>query len=60
MPRERLIGHYLASGRSSSWETAAGLGAVTILQQKPEKDGIKGGEKILRVTPEMVSILVQQ
>lgn len=47
------MGHYLASGRSSSWETAAGLGAVTILQQKPEKDGIsfvfyiKGGEKNL-------------
>lgn len=60
------MGHYLVSGRSSAWETAAGLGAVTILQQKPEKDGIsfvfyiKSGEKILQVTPEMVSILVQQ
>lgn len=31
------MGHYLASGRSSSWETAADLGAVTIFHQDPEK-----------------------
>lgn len=68
MPRERLTGRYLASERSSLWETAAGLGAVTNFPQKPEKDGIlfvsyiKGGGKknILGVTPEMDPTLVQQ
>lgn len=58
------MGHYLASGRSSLWKTAADLGAVTIFQQKPEKMGfhlsftsVVGEKKISGVTPEMVSVL---
>lgn len=64
MPRERLTGHYLASDRSSSWETAAGLGAITNFPQEPEKDGIsfvsypkKRGGEILGVTPERAPAL---
>lgn len=60
------MGHYLTSGRSSSWETGADLGAVTIFHQGLEKMAFHlsftsgAGEKFLGVTPEMVSVLVQQ
>lgn len=60
------MGHYLVSGRSSSWERAAGLAAGLQFFSRGLKRWdfifcyVKDREKNSGVTPEMVSVLVQQ